>query len=531
VTITARDMGNLLRRNYFDEVEELSNYLQYNFTAECSLKGKSRCSFADLCTGVSCSENQVVPLFNLIYRNASSRLHPNFRLTFPTMHLYNDEYYVGEHFAGVKIDKKTNVISSVSVVVLYFRTDRQNEEVASSLQWWESRMFDYIENFQHPVLNVTCNSDALIAREVRRNGMSCIPYFVVSVMLVYSFILITNYREHFPCCHSVFMAFLGVAGPLMAVGTTFCSLFLLGFPFNSITLVMPFLIIGVGSDDVFIIIHAMRKTNKRMSLEDQIAVTMEEAGPSITVTSLTNILSFAIGILTPTPAISIFCLYTCVGLAVDFVYQLTFFVAALVYEEIRITEPEKPPITNKANSEDVVAAKPSVYPADPNGIVAKYCRVLKMRTTRLLLLFVLLFYWAASLYGCFKMEIRMDTTNLIMKGSPLHNVAYIYENFLWKEGQLVMVFVNNPPDLSIEDNQRRMLALVSEFEALQYSMGKNSTSFWLRSFLYQSALYHTNEGFYALLDIWLQDKDNGGPRWNDMVRLRRNMTGSVVGVE
>ncbi|KAK5981865.1 SSD domain-containing protein, partial [Trichostrongylus colubriformis] len=116
---------------------------------------------------------------------------------------------------------------------------------------------------------------------------------------------------------------------------------------------MPFLIIGVGSDDVFIIIHAMRKTNKKMSLEDQIAETMEEAGPSITVTSLTNILSFAIGILTPTPAISIFCLYTCVGLAVDFVYQLTFFVAALVYEEMRIAGSEKPPIKEVASSKDI----------------------------------------------------------------------------------------------------------------------------------------------------------------------------------
>ncbi|KIH49811.1 hypothetical protein ANCDUO_20113, partial [Ancylostoma duodenale] len=81
------------------------------------------------------------------------------------MHLYNDEYYVGEHFAGVEIDKNTNVISSVKVVVLYFRTDRQNEEVASSLQSWETSMFDYVEHFQHPILNVTCNSDALIARE------------------------------------------------------------------------------------------------------------------------------------------------------------------------------------------------------------------------------------------------------------------------------------------------------------------------------------------------------------------------------
>ncbi|EYC06618.1 hypothetical protein Y032_0075g989 [Ancylostoma ceylanicum] len=534
VTITARDMGNLLRRNYFDEVESLSNYLQYNFTSDCYLEGKAQCTFADLCSGSSCAENQVVPLFNLIYRNASSRLHPNFRLTFPTMHLYNDEYYVGEHFAGVEIDRNTNVISSVKVVVLYFRTDRQNEEVATSLQSWETSMFDYVEHFQHPILNVTCNSDALIAREVRKNGMTCVPYFTISVALVYCFILITNRREHFKLTHSVFMAFLGVAGPLMAVGTTFCLLFLMGFPFNSITLVMPFLIIGVGSDDVFIIIHAMRKTDKRTSLEDQIAETMEEAGPSITVTSVTNILSFGIGILTPTPAISIFCLYTCVGVAIDFVYQLTFFVAALVYEEIRIANPEKPPIEDVVKKKEIVSAKPSVrsvYPADPNGIVAKYCRVLKMWQTRLALLIVLIFYWIASLYGCQKMEIRMDTTNLVMKDSPLHNVAYVYENFLWKEGQLVLVFVNNPPDLSMEDNQRRMLGLVGEFENLPYSMGKNSTSFWLRSFLYQSALYHTKEGFYTLLDAWLQDSENGGARWNDMLRLKRNVNGMVVGVE
>ncbi|VDK42943.1 unnamed protein product [Cylicostephanus goldi] len=407
---------------------------------------------------------------------------------------------------------------------------------------WETSIFDYVEHFQHPFLNISCNSDALIAREVRKNGMLCIPYFAISVALVYVFILITNRREHFRLGHSVFMAFLGVAGPLMAVGTTFSLLFLLGVPFNSITLVMPFLIIGVGSDDVFIIIHAMRKTDKRRPLEDQIAETMEEAGPSITVTSITNILSFGIGILTPTPAISLFCLYTCVGVAIDFVYQLTFFVAALVYEEMRITNPEKPPIESAVKTKQIVSHIPfikvtaqlsmrSLYPADPDGIVAKYCRVLKMWQIRLGLLFVLILYWAASIYGCLKMEIRMDTTNLVMRDSPLHNIAYVYENILWKEGQLVLVFVNKPPDLSKEDNQRRMLGLVGDFESLPFSMGKNSTSFWLRSFLHQSSLYPSKEEFYPLLDSWLQDQENGGSRWNDMIRLKRDVNGAVIGVE
>ncbi|KJH46706.1 patched family protein [Dictyocaulus viviparus] len=465
------------------------------------------------------------------------------------MHLYNDEYYVGEHFAGVEIDKNTNVISSVKVVVLYFRTDRQNEVMAQNLKRWENTIFTYVDQFEHPLINITCSSDALIAKEVRllhfggsgiagsvrRNGLACVPYFGISLALVYCFILITNRREHFRFDHSVIMGFLGIAGPLMAVGTTLCLLFLFGYPFNSIVLVMPFLIIGVGSDDVFIIIHAMRKTDKRMSLEDQIAETMEEAGPSITVTSVTNILSFAIGILTPTPAISLFCLYTCVGVAVDFVYQLTFFVAALVYEEMRIANNEKPTINDVIKQREMVSAKLSVrstYPADPNGIVSKYCKILKsVQVDSLVLLAILIVYWATSIYGCLKMEVRMDTTNLVMKKSPLHNVAYVYENFLWKEGQLVWVFVNSPPDLSLEDNQRRMLGLVSEFENLPYSMGRNSTSFWLRSFLYQSSLYQTKDGFYSMLERWLQDSENGGSRWNDMIRFRRNVTGKVVGLE
>lgn len=41
----------------------------------------------------------------------------------------------------------------------------------------------------------------------------------------------------------------------------------------------------------------------------------------------------------------------------------------------------------------------------------------------------------------------MDTTNLVAKDSSLNNVAYIYEKFLWSEGQLVFVFVNSPPGM------------------------------------------------------------------------------------
>lgn len=542
VTITAKDMDNLLRREYLDGVDGIAEFLQYNFSVPCAgVRGnQSLCSFNELCSG-ACNDNQVIPLFNLIYRNESSRLHPNFRLTFPTMHLYNDEYYVGEHFAGVEIDKATNVISKVKVIVLYFRTDRQNPQISAVINDWEQKMFAFSENFEHPILNMTINSDAMIAREVRVNGLSCVPYFGFSIAFVFMFIIITNRREHFVLSHSVVMSVLGVAGPLMAIGTAFGLLFLVGVPFNSITFVMPFLIIGVGSDDVFIIIHAMRKTDKKKSLEEQVAETMEEAGPSITVTSVTNILSFGIGIATSTPAISIFCLYTCTAITIDFVYQLTFFVAALVYEEERVRklhQNEKPPIAGINDQEVKKSAitvqhslRSSHFPLNPNGFVAKYCQFLKLKKTRFVLLLILSGYWAASTYGCLNMDVKMDTTNLILKDSPLNHIAYIYEKYLWSEGQLVLVFLNNLPDLSVEKNQFAVLDLVHRFETLPYSMGRNSTSIWLRPFLYQSALYHGKRDFYDLLGEWLDDSENGGSRWNDMLRVQKTTNGSITGIE
>jgi hypothetical protein len=50
---------------------------------------------------------------------------------------------------------------------------------------------------------------------------------------------------------------------------------------------------------------------------------LADAGPSITITSLTNFLSFAIGIGTPTPAIRVFCIYITVAVFFDYIYQVS----------------------------------------------------------------------------------------------------------------------------------------------------------------------------------------------------------------
>jgi hypothetical protein len=52
------------------------------------------------------------------------------------------------------------------------------------------------------------------------------------------------------------------------------------------------------------------------------ALSLEEAGSAITVTSLTSFLSFGIGTFSATPAISIFCKFIAVAVLFDWIYQV-----------------------------------------------------------------------------------------------------------------------------------------------------------------------------------------------------------------
>lgn len=82
-------------------------------------------------------------------------------------------------------------------------------------------------------------------------------------------------------------------------------LFQCNYLFLPIVCVVPFLILAIGVDDVFIFLYCYHRTDPRLSVEERIAKMLAEAGPSITITSLTNFLSFAISAFTPTPAIQV----------------------------------------------------------------------------------------------------------------------------------------------------------------------------------------------------------------------------------
>ncbi|KAK5974989.1 SSD domain-containing protein, partial [Trichostrongylus colubriformis] len=127
------------------------------------------------------------------------------------------------------------------------------------------------------------------------------------------------------------VACAGIWCPLLAVITSFGLLLWCGELYNAIVNVSPFLVLCIGIDDLFVMSAEWHRTNPDHSPARRIADTLSEAAVAITITSVTDMMTFGIGIFTTLPGVRMFCLYTCVQVTFTYIYQLTFFSPVLAY--------------------------------------------------------------------------------------------------------------------------------------------------------------------------------------------------------
>jgi hypothetical protein len=104
------------------------------------------------------------------------------------------------------------------------------------------------------------------------------------------------------------------------------------------TQILPFIMFGIGLDDAFIIAGAFDRTDPRKDCVDRIYQTFEDVGVSVTLTSITSATAFGLGCISSIPAVYWLCLYAFPTILIDFIYQVTFFVALIAIDERRVRD-------------------------------------------------------------------------------------------------------------------------------------------------------------------------------------------------
>jgi Niemann-Pick C1 protein len=137
----------------------------------------------------------------------------------------------------------------------------------------------------------------------------------------------------------VYVCLGGIVSVIMAIGLAFGLCAYAGVFYGPLHSILPFLVVGLGVDDMFVIVGAWdnlaQSVHKSKPVYERIGLTLKDAGVSITVTSLTDVLAFGIGASTILPALQSFCIYCCLCILGTFIFQATFFVACLAINERR----------------------------------------------------------------------------------------------------------------------------------------------------------------------------------------------------
>jgi predicted RND superfamily exporter protein len=107
----------------------------------------------------------------------------------------------------------------------------------------------------------------------------------------------------------------------------------LGVMVTPISQVAPFLLLGIGVDDMFVIVRTLERIPTSLSTEERIRLTYRRCGGAIAVTSFTDALAFLVGATIKFPAMRAFCINAGVGVLVTFGLQVTFMAAVIAIND------------------------------------------------------------------------------------------------------------------------------------------------------------------------------------------------------
>lgn len=214
---------------------------------------------------------------------------------------------------------------------------------------WEQEYVKFMKNWttseKPEFMDVAFTSERSIVDELDRESQSDVATILVSYIIMFAYI-VTSLGQMNSCERLLIDSkiTLGLGGVLIVLASVVSSVGFFGFIGVPATLiiieVIPFLVLAVGVDNIFILVQTHQREVKRKNetVAQHIGRTLGKVGPSILLTSVSESCCFFLGSLSDMPAVRAFALYAGLALMVDFLLQITCFVSLLALDTVRQNE-------------------------------------------------------------------------------------------------------------------------------------------------------------------------------------------------
>ncbi|MCJ1403219.1 hypothetical protein MMC11_006442 [Xylographa trunciseda] len=302
---------------------------------------------------------------------------------------------------------------------------------------------------------------------------------------------------------------LGVAGIIIVLMSVSASVGLFSAAGIKVTLiiaeVIPFLVLAVGVDNIFLIVHEFERVNKAYpdeEIDSRIAKALGRMGPSILLSASTETIAFALGVFVGMPAVKNFAAYAAGAVFINAVLQVTMFVAVLALNQRRVESNRVDcfPFIKISAASEVLAHGGAGYRSDEESTLQMFIRKtyaprLLDRKVKIGIVVVFLGFFTAGISLIPEVALGLDQRIAIPTGS------YLIDYF----NDLDKYFNTGPPvyfvtrDINVTDRTHQQelcgrfstcntfsLANVLEQESKRSNVSfiSGSTASWLDDFLY-----------------------------------------------
>ncbi|CAD5220789.1 unnamed protein product [Bursaphelenchus xylophilus] len=404
---------------------------------------------------------------------------------------------ISQLLGGISLDKQGR-ISGAKAILLPYALRHATKEEDTIAEKWELKLANYLLTYQSPLIKTSWWTYETLAEESARDREQLIH------MLIPCFLVVSLYTVMCCCVKSwirsrPWLAIGGVLNAAMAIISAVGLLLLLRFKITSIAYSMPFIVFSVGVDNVFIILSSWRATDEKLRFEDRLSEAFGDAAVSITVTSLTDFISFIVGCFTPFPSVQMFCLYAVVAVVFTYFYQLTFFAATMVYTCKRecerrncLTFQPTVPITTKPLPPNMPPLKyfPSnkeILKKETNTCLAiffrtKYTDFVMNPYVRTVIVFGFILYLMTATYGCLHLKMGLEPYDLLPDNSYGKKTLKDVEKYFSEYGSYLHVWMYNLSHLNT-GHKKLWSMIYDEIQLYEFTEYSGASDCWLRSFL------------------------------------------------
>uniref|UniRef100_A0A1I8B712 SSD domain-containing protein n=1 Tax=Meloidogyne hapla TaxID=6305 RepID=A0A1I8B712_MELHA len=289
----------------------------------------------DLCLGYDwkCSANEHIEMFRQM-----TQVGRVIELTYPKGGNKDTPAYLGTAIGDIKLNKTDGTVQAAKIIQMFFFLKQEPANVRKYSTDFEYAVERFLlHGFESPLIDISFAHYQSIEDGLDDNARRFFPNFVTSVFALTIFCIACafTFRVHNENKRKIsidwirskpLVACAGLLTTLFALLSSFGLLLLFGIPYNVINTIIPFLIIAVGVDDMFVL-NACWSANsaKTLTVSERTAQMMRDGGVAVSITNITDILAFLVGCVTELPGIELFCIYAFLSVLFCYIYQLTFF--------------------------------------------------------------------------------------------------------------------------------------------------------------------------------------------------------------